>query len=153
MIEFKGEQVEVMELSKQYGIPWSTINNRYLAGYRDADLVVKRLNPIAYCGEETTLVEIAAKHQIPYSLIKERWSNGIRDGRLIEKSHLGIGSENAATKLDTRKVIEIKTLLITTDLKQGEIAKMYGVDQSHISDIKRGKRWGKVKINIEELIF
>lgn len=55
-------------------------------------------------------------------------------------------SESRATKLDKYRVREIKTLLKTTSMTQKEIAEMFNVDGSHISDIKRGARWAWVKI-------
>ena len=152
MISFKGRTVQIQELSSEYGIPWSTIYNRYQAGYRDDELVVNRLAPTVFFGEETTLAAIAEANDLSPDTIKGRYAAGLRDSDLVTKSHRGKGSENAATKLNVDMVVEIKTLLLTTTLKQHEIAKIYGVDQSHISDIKRGKRWSKVKIDAESVL-
>ena len=152
MIDFKGEQVEVMELSNRYGIPWSTINNRHKAGYRDDDLVVKRLRPVLFGGESVTLTEISKRSGIPISTIKSRYRQGYRDQELVSAKHGGMDSENAATKLTVEKVREIKTLLISSKLNQTEIAQRYRIDPSHVSDIRRGKRWAKVKVTVEEVL-
>ena len=152
VIEFNGRQVEIMELSKEYNIPWSTINNRYTAGYRDDDLVTKRVNPTVFKGRETTLAEIAIEYCLPYHLVKSRYKEGKRDDDLVKKGHQGKGNENTANKLDVDSVREIKILLITSPLNQSEIARLYNVDPSHISDIKRGKRWAKVSVSINEIL-
>lgn len=152
MIDFKGSQVEVQELSRRTGIPWSTINNRYKAGYRDDDLIVKRLKPMIFKGQETTLSALSEQHNIPITTLKNRHAAGLKDDLLVKKEHLGKGSENGADKLTVDKVIEIKTLLLTSTLMQWEIARLYGIDQSHVSDIKRGKRWAKVKIDAESVL-
>jgi hypothetical protein len=46
-----------------------------------------------------------------------------------------------AYKLNESKVGEIKNLFNTTDLSNGQIAKLYGVSTEHIRAIRRGKRW------------
>lgn len=152
MIDFHGKQIEIMELSKEFGVPWSTIRNRYEAGYRGDDLVAKRLNPVMFHGEQTTLAEIAIKFQLPYELIKSRYSEGKRDDELVQDGHQGIDNKNAATKLTAEKVVEIKRLLILSPLNQTEIARLFNVDPSHISDIKRRKRWASVVVDVEEIL-
>ena len=105
MIDFKGEKVGWTELSRRYGIPISTLVNRY--------------------------------------------ESGLRDDKLISKSHQGIGNKRAASKLTKQEVREIKLKLEAGALTQEVIAKQFNVHQSHISDIKRGKRWSKIKISKE----
>jgi predicted XRE-type DNA-binding protein len=151
MIEFKGERVEVMELSRRYGVPWSTINNRYRAGYRDDDLL-ERVHRTTFNGKSTTLSQIAEDHGLPLCLVKSRHAVGLRGQELTVRGHLGRGSENAATKLDVGKVAAIKKLLLVSPLNQREIGELFGIDPSHVSDIKRGKRWAKVTIDIEQAL-
>lgn len=50
------------------------------------------------------------------------------------------GERQWKSKLTETDVMEIRRLLNTES--QASIAKKYGVDPSHISDIKRGKKWG-----------
>ena len=152
MISFKGRKVQIQELSREYGIPWSTIYNRHQSGYVDDELLVDHSPVTLFFGKKTTLASIAEAHNLSPDTIKGRYAAGLRDAELVKKCHRGKGSENAATKLNVDMVVQIKTLLLTTTLKQHEIAKIFGVDQGHISDIKRGKRWAKVVIHIESLL-
>lgn len=152
MIDFHGKQVEIMQLSRAFGIPWSTIRNRHEAGYRGDDLIAKRLNPVMFHGEQTTLAELAIKFQLPYELLKSRYSEGKREDELVQDGHQGMDNKNAATKLTVEKVVEIKRLLIMSPLNQTEIAKLFNVDQSHISDIKRRKRWASVVVDVEDIL-
>lgn len=152
MIVFKGEEVQIMELSKRYGVPWSTISNRHAAGYKDEDLIVKRLKQTYFKGKKTTLRQIAEDHNLPLSLIKGRHAIGLRDDDLIVHYQRYKGSKNAATKLNAEKVATIKELLLVSLLSQREIGELFGVDQSHISGIKRGKKWSEVKIDIESTL-
>lgn len=151
MIDFKGGQIEIQELSRVSGIPWSTIYNRYQAGYRDDDLTVKRLRPTLFKGQETTLEALSQEYGIPLTTLKGRQAAGLKDDLLVKKEHRNKDSENAAVKLTVEKVVEIKRLLLTSTLNQREIAQLFGIDPSHVSDIKRGKRWGKVKVETEEV--
>ena len=152
MISFKGEEVQIMDLSKRYGIPWSTINNRHIAGYKDDDLIVERLRQTYFKGKKTTLKQIAKDHNLPLDLVKGRHAIGLKDDDLVVRYQRYKGSKNAATKLDAKKVAKIKELLALSDLKQHEIGRLFGIDQSHVSDIKRGKRWTEVKINLESIM-
>ncbi len=107
---------------------------------------------VMFKGEDITLRQIAEEHKLPYKLVKSRHKEGFKDDDLLPKHHMGSGSENAATKLDIEKVEEIKKLLLISDLTQTDIAKRYNIDPSHVSDIKRGKRWGKVIVDVEKII-
>jgi len=152
MISFKGEEVQIQDLSKRYGVPWSTIFNRHKAGYKDDDLLVERVNQTYFKGEKTTLQEIADQHDLSLNLIKGRYAIGLRDDDLVVKHQRYKWSKNAATKLNAKKVATIKELLLVSPLNQTEIAKLFGVDPSHISDIKRGKRWVEVIIDAESVL-
>lgn len=102
MIDFRGGKVGWTELSRRYGIPISTLDNRY--------------------------------------------DSGLRDDELVSKLHKGSGNKRAASKLTKEEVIEIKIKLQTAKFTQTEIAKQFNVHQSHISDIKREKKWAEIKI-------
>lgn len=55
------------------------------------------------------------------------------------------GDSHSQAILTSDKVRQIRNLLETTNLKQHEIGKIFGVGQVTISDIKHGRRWGHVK--------
>lgn len=152
MIEFKGGKTNIKSLSIAHKVPWSTIKNRYCRGYRDDMLTTKKIHNTSFKGEPTTLATIAKQHNLPASLIKGRHALGLRDDALVADHHLGQGNESAATKLNVEKVKEIKILLWTSKLNQREIAELFGIDQSHVSDIKRGKRWAKVKVDLADIL-
>lgn len=153
MINFKGQEVTLYDLSMRFGIAWSTLNNRHKAGLCDDELVTKgKLRAIVHFGKKTTLTQISKDTGIAISTLKNRHANGLRDKELINFKHGGVGNKRSATKLTADDVVDIKALLITSKFNQKEIAAIYGVDPSHISDIKRGKRWGDVSVNCNEII-
>ncbi|GIC77664.1 hypothetical protein [Moritella sp. F3] len=153
MINFKGQEVTLYDLSMRYGIAWSTLNNRHKAGLCDDELVTKgKLRAIVHFGKKSTLTQISKDTGIAISTLKNRHANGLRDKELINIKHGGVGNKQSATKLTENDVIEIKMLLITSKLNQKEIAAIFDADPSHISDIKRGKRWGDVVVNYDEII-
>ena len=53
------------------------------------------------------------------------------------------GERNGRSKLDQKSVSLIRSLAATTS--QRVVAKKFGIDQSTVSDIMRGKRWGWMK--------
>lgn len=57
-------------------------------------------------------------------------------------------------KLDKEDVKQIKILCASSQMKDAEIAKIYGVSRKHINSIRNGKRWsenyGKEKDTIKE---
>ena len=107
---------------------------------------------VEFKGTQTTLAQIAKDYGLPLSRIKRRNLIGLMDDDLIARNHLGNGNEHRATKLDIKKVYEIKRLLLKTYLTQREIAEMYNVKENLISRIKTGKRWGKVKVDLEAIL-
>lgn len=107
---------------------------------------------VKFKGTQTTLAQIAKDHGLPISRIKRRHLMGLRDDDLIARNHLGNGNEHGATKLDVKKVSEIKRLLLKTYLTQREIAEMYNVRENLISRIKNGKRWAKVKVDLDAIL-
>ena len=142
-----------MQLSTRFNVPWSTINNRYKRGIRGDELVAKKpLSHIEFKGEKVGWTELNKQTGIPITTLMNRYAQGFRDNELINPKHKGALSKNAATKLTESDVIQIKKLLVTSKLTQKEIAKIYNVDPSHISDIKRGKRWAEITVNCAEII-
>ncbi len=79
-----------------------------------------------------------------------RYESGLRGDDLVSKSHQGSGNKRAASKLTEQDVIAIKTKLEAGTFTQAAIAKQFNVHQSHISDIKRGKRWTEIQIKGED---
>jgi hypothetical protein len=152
MIDFKGGKIRVRELAKLHNLPWTTIKSRYDRGFRDDDLIVKKIRDTRFKGVPTTLKKIADQHGLPIALIESRHASGLRDEALVAPYHRGQGNERGATKLDVDKVIQIKKLLATTNMSQREIAAMFGIGDSHVSAIQRGKAWAKVKINLGEIL-
>ena len=62
---------------------------------------------------------------------------------------------NTKSKLNIQKVIEIRNILknqIKTKIKLKDIAKMYGIDVSVISDIRDYKTWKNVKPEEKDLV-
>ncbi|MEK4820248.1 GIY-YIG nuclease family protein [Priestia sp. FSL R5-0680] len=60
-----------------------------------------------------------------------------------------IEHRSISTKLNEKKVIEIKILLQEGNYLHKQIAEMYGVSRATITDINTGKRWSHVKIPLE----
>lgn len=65
-------------------------------------------------------------------------------GEHLEKHQTG--EDNNRAKLNEQDVKEILRLLRDTQMSQREIAEMYGVDQTTISDIHLGRNWSWVEI-------
>lgn len=153
MIDFCGKQIQIQQLSKRYNVPWNTINNRYQRGIRGHALISKQpLTHIDFKGEFVGWTDLTKRFNIPLSTLVNRYNDGLRDDDLVKKSHRGKLSKNAAKKLTKNDVIEIKTLLLNSTLTQKEIALRFNVDPSHISDIKRGKRWPEIVIDVSKLL-
>ena len=62
-----------------------------------------------------------------------------------------IGEKQSGAKLDEEKVLKIKELL-KTNIKQKEIAKMFNVGQTTITDIKKGRKWKHVGIKKQPIV-
>lgn len=66
----------------------------------------------------------------------------------ISAAHKGhkrsVGADNPKAKLTEENVREIRRLLAEGKLSQEKIGKIYGVEQTQISVIKRGKGWRHV---------
>jgi len=61
---------------------------------------------------------------------------------------MGKGEKHASAKLKNSQVLEIKKMLKEGKSTGRAIAKMFGVSEITISDIKRGRRWGHLKETI-----
>lgn len=73
-----------------------------------------------------------------------RWDNlewTTRSGNAKHSCHKTTGSKCGTSKLTEEQVLEIADLLCTTNLKQTEIAKLYGVSNHTIFRIKAGDNW------------
>lgn len=68
---------------------------------------------------------------------RRAWENPQTREKLLESRR---GENNPKAKLTEDDVRRIR-ILLTTDIKQAEIARMFGVGPSCIGDIKSGKRW------------
>ena len=64
-----------------------------------------------------------------------------------------VGSKHGRAKLDERKVIIIKYVLKRKLSTQAQLAKFYGVSQSRISEINKGKIWSHVKDRLSPIFF
>lgn len=69
-----------------------------------------------------------------------------------EAIRLQFENSNSRQKLDEEAVYEIKKLLYEENYSDVEISKMYGVTDSTISLIRRGKNWSKVKTEFDNSI-
>lgn len=104
---------------------------------------------IDFKGEKIGWTDLSKRYGISITTLVNRYKSGLRGDDLISKSHQGKGNKRAASKLTEKEVMEIKVKIKAGILTQDAIAKQYNVHQSHISDIKRGKRWSEVKISKE----
>lgn len=148
MIVFHGEEVQIQQLSKRYGVPWNTIYNRYKRGLRGDSLVSKTpLTNIEFKGSMVGWTDLSTRYNIPVTTLVNRYKDGLRDDLLVKREHRGALSKNAANKLTEENVKEIKMKLLKGGITQMALAKQFNVDQSHISDIKRGKKWAEVVVD------
>lgn len=56
------------------------------------------------------------------------------------------GEKHSAAKLKDAEVLQIKKLIAYGNVRQTQIAKMYGVNDATICDIKKGRYWKHIKI-------
>mgnify|MGYP001561025647 CR=1 FL=1 len=73
-------------------------------------------------------------------------TNSLNQKDKILKNRQAKGTDFPSAKLNDDKVREIHKLL-NSGMKQTEIAKIYNIDQSIISEIKSGKRWKHVEVS------
>lgn len=96
--------------------------------------------------DDVNLLELAARHGIPQTTIYRRYKQGYRGDDLIckdNKNKLRKGELSPSSKLSTNDIQKIKQMLLS-GIKQNEIAKMFNVSQSAISEIKNGKTWSNL---------
>lgn len=67
----------------------------------------------------------------------------------LRKIYIGNGNKNS--KLNSVKASEIKELYLAGQMSSKEIGSMYGVAQSTVTDIAKGKTWGGKKLSISEI--
>ncbi|WP_390240874.1 helix-turn-helix domain-containing protein [Vibrio sp. R78045] len=100
---------------------------------------------IDFKGQKIGWTDLSNRFDIPISTLVNRYESGLRDEELVSNTHQGCGNKRASNKLTESDVREIKIKLQTAKLTQSSIAKQYNVHPSHISDIKRGKRWADIE--------
>ena len=142
MVIFKGKETNFSQLAKLSGVSWSQLKRRYLKGLRDDDLVAPTDGVIVWLkGESVTIKEAARISGMPYSTLLRRYHSGLRNDALFNAENLNVGNKKAANKLTDTQAREIYRKAHSCHYTQYQIAKLYGIDQSHVSDIKNGKRW------------
>jgi hypothetical protein len=72
-------------------------------------------------------------------------SENVKHADLTGLRCMPCGAKNHQSKLTNDNVREILRLRATTKLSQREIGEMFGVKQSTVSDIERGKNWIKLE--------
>lgn len=100
-------------------------------------------------GKTMTHQEIANRYNVNKSTINnikrnKAWTQVGEDVSIVEYSKKG--TSNSQAKLTDSDVREIKTLLKEGIAKQKEIAEMYGVGVTTVSQIKLGNRWTHIVV-------
>lgn len=146
MALYNGVNMTFKQMEELTGVDRRLLHKRYSKGYRDEDLVCETtFKPITveYCGKVVTLKELADLTGIGYNRLTRRYREGLRGKELYRKAN-GNKGKSVGIKLTPNTVAEIYHQLIYGKLTQAELADIYGVHQSTISDINRGKRWGNL---------
>ena len=94
-------------------------------------------------GEKLTLTQIARKYGFTKSCIKHRYNMGDRGGKLITPLVRGVKRDGTKQKRKEPKFCErdsaeAKWLSLNSNLKQSEIADIYGMTQVFVSKMKLG---------------
>lgn len=145
MIEHNGVSMTISELARRCTVSRSELARRYKSGLRGDELIKARKSiKVSYKGKLKTLVELSVILDIPYPTLKGRYTRGLRGIMLYTKTHGSKGKVYEAPKLDTEMALEIFKLANSGEYTQFEIAAMYDIHQSTVSDIKTGKRWSNV---------
>lgn len=74
----------------------------------------------------------------------------MKKGRCRSPGHF-TSDKNPNRKLNKEQIIEIKKMLSKGNLSQMQIAKIYGVSNYAICDIKRGHSWSHIKLEDENV--
>lgn len=89
-IDFKGDKRSFMSISKEYGIRYGTLQNRYSKGLRDDELVSdtnegykKRRQVIDFKGERIELLDLAKRYNFKLETLRYRYNKGLRDDELV----------------------------------------------------------------------
>ncbi|MFY0744746.1 hypothetical protein AB1K09_19965 [Solibacillus silvestris] len=101
---------------------------------------------VHYEGKDISLKELSELTNINYGTLARRYKT-YKDN--IEELTKPLAFEvspkrNGNSNLTEQQVIEIKQLINQSDLKLTEIAALYNVSKSCISDIKKGKTWTSI---------
>jgi transcriptional regulator with XRE-family HTH domain len=56
-------------------------------------------------------------------------------------------------KLTLEEVVQIKKLIISTDLDDGQLSDIYGVSRQQINRIRNGQRWGSLEDLMKDDIY
>ncbi len=86
----------------------------------------------------------ASASNLRWATAEENWADRKRHGRTSPPR----GEQQGAAKLTTAQVIQIRNIYNSGQMKQIDIARMFGVRDSTISRIITGVRWGHVKQGI-----
>ena len=110
--------------------------------------IQKMLSSNDYKNGRITQTDIADKFGIAQQTVSK--INNNKSWKHLKTDHkpvrvISVGEKNSKVTLTDKKVIKIRKLSNEGILTQKDIAKMFGVDQTTISNIKRGKTWKHVK--------
>ena len=101
---------------------------------------------IDFKGEKIILRDLVERYGIPETTIYRRYKQGLRDEALIEKGNRN--KYRTGNKCSSSKLTEDKVKTIKRELKKGVsvglLAKLFGVAQPTISNIKSGLTWREV---------
>ena len=94
-------------------------------------------------GKRMTLKQIANTYGISYSTIQHRYNVGDRGNKLIEPLNQGVRRDGNKInrkqfKFSNQELAEAKWLSKNTDLRQKDIAELYGMSQTFVGKLKLG---------------
>ena len=99
-------------------------------------------------GERLNVICASRKYGVPVKTIRSRLAEGKSGEDLVKVGvQLQIGSEKPASKLNDKKVMDIKERIFRGE-KIKDIAAIYGVSGPTISHIKCGKVWKHIGLAV-----
>lgn len=105
---------------------------------------MKKEKRVKYQNRFVPLRKLAAELDIPFSTLNHRYCKGIRGVALCSSTSLRRGKVCKAPKLTNDQVLDIYSMAHATHFNQYQIAELYGIHQSTVSDIKLGRRWNNL---------